>query len=203
MDTISPAPSTHQSAEPSGRRKELVTIVFVAMLACPAYLLILLQRSTQSHLLRIGDLIPAVKLSESNKGQSLLAAIGGKSAAVFFFSTDCPHCQRQIPLFNEVCRRFGTRVEFVAIVISDEHKAISFVRVYGIRVPIIVDPEAVMGNTFAVSELPTLILINQDKTIEWIGVGERSRVEVFRRLSVLVEKNPSTQLFVRTPQDQQ
>jgi peroxiredoxin len=203
MDTISPALSTVQSTKPQRHRKAVATIAFVAMLAGPALLLIVLQRSSLSRSLRPGDLIPEAKLSENNQGRALLTGVEGKSAAIFFFSIDCPHCQREIPLFNEACRRFGDQVEFLAVAFSDEQRVGGFSRAHDIRVPVVVDPRAVTGKAFGVSELPTLFLINQDKTIEWIGTGERSKGEVFRRLSALVEKNRSTQASVHNLQEQQ
>jgi|WetSurMetagenome_2_1015567.scaffolds.fasta_scaffold467863_2 peroxiredoxin len=203
MDTISPAPSTCQSTKSRERRKAIATIAFVAMLAGPALLLIALQRSNPSRSLRPGDLIPVAKLSENNQGRSLLAGIEGKIAAISFFSIDCPHCQREIPLFNEAWRRFGDQVEFFAVAFSDELKVGGFSRAHDIRLPVIVDPQAVTGKAFGVSELPTLFLINQDRTIEWIGTGERSKGEIFRRLSALIEKNRSIQVSVRNLQERQ
>jgi peroxiredoxin len=203
MDTISPALSTSQSTKSQRRRKAVATIAFVTMLAGPALLLVVMQRSSLSRSLRPGDLIPEAKLSENNPGPSLLTSVESKIAAIFFFSIDCPHCQREIPLFNEAWRRFGDQVEFLAVAFSDEQKVGDFSRTHDIRLPVVVDPHVVTGRAFGISELPALFLINQDKTIEWIGTGERSKGEIFRRLSALVEKNRSTQTSVRNLQERQ
>lgn len=192
MDASSPAAPTGQSYREPLIRKTLATMGLVALLAVPAFFLVVLQRSTNSRMLRAGDSIPTAGLDGVDPGGALLAGVNGKRAAILFFSVDCPHCQNEIPIFNEAERRFGFETEFIAIALNDKQKVESFVRTHDIRTRIISDERGVTGKLFGVSEVPALFLVNENRTIEWVGVGEQPRTELFHRLSALAIKGPQT-----------
>ena len=160
----------------------------LALLAVPAFFLVVLQRSANSRILRAGDSIPTAGLDGVDAGGGLLAGITGKRAAVLFFSVACPHCQREILIFNEAERRFGSDVDFIAVALNDRQKAESFVRMHDVRTKIIIDEKGVRGKVFGVSEVPALFLVNENQRIEWVGVSEQPRTELFRRLSALVAR---------------
>ncbi|MCX6145355.1 MAG: TlpA disulfide reductase family protein [Ignavibacteriales bacterium] len=192
MDASSPAAPTDQSYRESLIRKTLATVGLVALLAVPAFFLVVLQRSTNLRMLRAGDSIPTAGLNGVDPGGALLAGISEKRAAILFFSVDCPHCQNEIPIFNEAERRFGSDVGFVAIALNDKQKAESFVRTHDVRTKVHVDEKGIVGKLFGVSEVPAIFLVNENQRIEWVGVGEQPRTELFRRLSALVAKGPLT-----------
>ena len=157
----------------------------IALLAVPAFLLVVLQRSKYSQLLRAGDSIPVAILNGLDPGDVLRASIDGRCAAILFFSADCPHCQREIPIFNEAMKRFGSDVEFVAIALNDQQKTRAFVQTNDIKARVIVDEKGLVGKVFGISELPALFLVSDEQKVEWVGVGEQPRTELFRRLSKL------------------
>jgi peroxiredoxin len=165
----------------------------VALLAVPVFFLVVLQRSTNFRMLRAGDSIPAMGLDGVGSGGALLAGISGKRAAILFFSVDCPHCQNEIPIFNEAERRFGSDVDFVTIALNDGQKTESFVRTHDVRTKVHVDEKGIVGKLFGVSEVPALFLVSENQRIEWVGVGEQPRMELFRRLSALVAGRLSTE----------
>ena len=158
----------------------------VALLAVPAFFLVLLQRSTNSRMLRAGDSIPTAGLDGIDPGGAMFKGISEKRSAILFFSVECPHCQNEIPIFNEAERRFGSDVNFIAIALNDKQKTESFVRTHDIRTKFHVDEKGIVGKLFGVSEIPAIFLVNQRRRIEWVGVGEQPRTELFRRLSALV-----------------
>jgi peroxiredoxin len=188
MDASSPAAPADQSRKESFFRKTLATMGLVALLAVPAFFLVVLQRSTNPRMLRAGDSIPTAGLDGVDAGGGVLAGITGKRAAILFFRVDCPHCQNEIPIFNEAERRFGSDVNFIAIALNDRQKTESFVRTHDVRTKVHIDEKGVVGKLFVVSEVPALFLVNEDQRIEWIGVGEQPKVEFFRRLSALVAR---------------
>jgi peroxiredoxin len=192
MNASSPAESTDRLPHESAFRKITAIFSLVALLAVPALLLVVLQRSEHSRLLRAGESIPAAALSGVEPGEALRADINKKRTAILFFSADCPHCQWEMPIFNEAMKRFGSEVEFIAIALSDPQKTQAFVQANDIRVRVLIDNKGVVGRIFGISELPALFLVNQEQEIEWVGVGEQPRMELFRRLSMLAAKGPST-----------
>ena len=196
MDSSSQAASTNQSSEGRLIRKTTAIFGLVALLAVPAFLLVVLQRSEFTRPLRAGDSIPVVTLGGVEPGGALLAGMSGKRAAILFFSVDCPHCQWEIPIFNEAMKRFASQVEFFAIALNDRQKTEMFVHANDIRVRVLVDEKGVVGRLFGISELPALFLVNEEQRIQWVGTGEQPRAEIFRRLSKLVDKNESAAAWI-------
>ena len=187
MDAPSPETPTNQPKQEPLIRKIVAVIGLVALLAVPVFLLVVLQRSVNSRLLSKGDIISTAALVGVAPGEELLASTKGRPSAILFFSVDCPHCQREIPIFNEMVRRFGSKVEFVAVAFNDRQKATMFARTSTIPTKMIVDEKGVVGRIFGVSELPMFFLISHDQRIEWIGVGEQPKAELMRRLSELTQ----------------
>jgi peroxiredoxin len=186
MNTSSQAAPTDRLYRKPLIRKTLATVGLVATLAVPASLIVMLQRSTGLRTLRVGESIPTTGLDGIDPGVGLPADISGKRSAVLFFSVNCPHCQNEIPIFNEAERRFGSDVDFVAIALNDKQQVESFVRTHDVRTKVHLDEKGSIGKLFGVSEVPALFLVNQDRRIEWVGVGEQPRTELFHRLSALV-----------------
>jgi thiol-disulfide isomerase/thioredoxin len=192
MDSSSPTVRTNQPLQESLIRKAVAATGLVVLLAAPALLLVVLQRSGGSQTLRDGDPIPVEALGRADPGNELLAIIKGKPSAILFFSADCPHCQREIPIYNEAQKRFASQVEFVAIALSNRQKTEAFIQTNDVVSRVLVDENGVVGRIFGISELPALFLMNQDQKIEWVGVGEQPRTEVLRRMSRLAGNDLST-----------
>jgi thiol-disulfide isomerase/thioredoxin len=189
MHPIPPSISTHRTEERSGSRKSFAYVAFIATVAAPALLLMVLQRSEHSPALHAGDSIPTGELGKADQGRAVLAATNGKSAALLFFSTNCPHCKWEIPVVNDAMKRFGEQVEFAAIALNDTAHVQMFMRTNDVRMHVIIDEFRNVAGIFGVEEVPTLVLLNQDRTIAWIGSGEQSKGEVFRRLASLLKSN--------------
>jgi thiol-disulfide isomerase/thioredoxin len=190
MDGSSPAVPKEQSSQQPSIRTAIAACGLVALLFVPVCLIVVLQRSEGSRLLRAGESIPAA-LSGVDPGDALLADISGRRAAILFFSVDCPHCQWQIPIFNEAMRRFGAEVEFVAVALNNRQKTEMFIQANDVRVKVLIDQKGGVGRIFGISELPVLFLVDQDQRVDWVGAGEQPRSEVFRRLSTLVDNKRS------------
>jgi peroxiredoxin len=176
--------------DPRCVRKAIGTIFLLVLVITPAVLLVVVKRLENPRGLRIGDMIPAVNTGENSPGDSLFESLGKTGCALFFFSADCPHCQRQVPAINEAEKQFSGRINIIAIARNSEDRIRAFVAKYGLTASVIADNAGRAGNIFGVYELPTLILIGRDRRIEWIGSGERPKEEILRRLYVLANKQP-------------
>lgn len=191
METHSPVTATHQSIQDSGLRKAIAFTAFIALLAAPTIFFVMVQRSMNQRTLHSGESLPERELIVSSQGREILARIRRKDAAIFFFNTSCPHCQREIPILNEAWKRFGGDVEFVAVALNSEEKVRSFVKTTDVRIDVIVDEKGSLRKAFDVSELPSLFLVNRDEKVHWIGTGEQSREEIVRRLASLIKEKTS------------
>lgn len=190
MNTSSPLASKYQPHQELFVRKTIAAIGLVALFAGPAYLLVVLQHSAQSRMLKPGDSIPVVALRGVDPGIALLSGISGRRAAILFFRVDCPHCEHEIPIFNEAEKLFAAEIQFVAIALSDSQKAQTFVGTNHVEAMVLIDDKGLVGRLFGISEVPVLFFVNEDQKIEWAGVGEQSRTGLLHRLSTLVLKQP-------------
>lgn len=190
MNTSSPLASKYQPHQEPFGRKTFAAIGLVALLAGPAYLLVVLQHSAHSRMLKAGDSIPAVALRGVDPGIALLSGISGRRAAILFFRVDCPHCEYEIPIFNEAEKLFAAEIQFVAIALSDSQKAQTFVGTNHVEAMVLIDDKGFVGRLFGISELPVLFLVNEDQKIEWAGVGEQSRTGVLHQLSAFTLSQP-------------
>jgi peroxiredoxin len=192
MDTSSSTAPQNQPIKDSLIRKTLASAGLLLLLAVPVFLLVALQRSANSQMLHAGNKAPISTLGEIDSRGALPASVEGERAAILFFRVDCPHCQNEIPVFNEAERRFGSKVDFIAVALNEKQKSESFIRTHDVRTKILIDEKGIVGKQFGVSEVPALFLVNQDQIIEWVGIGEQSRAEIFRRLGALVARDAPT-----------
>ena len=173
-------------------RKTVSAVGLIALLGAPVVLLIVLQRSAKTQMLRSGTIMPITALAATDPGRTLIACTGGRKAAIFFFSVDCPHCQRQIPILKETWKVFASQVEFIVVALSDWQRSEAFLRTNEIGAKVLIDENGVVGRLFGVSELPTIFLVDRDQKIVWAADGEQSRGEILRRLKALAVTNAST-----------
>jgi peroxiredoxin len=194
MDAPSPIAQTRQSNHRLLIRKTIATIGLIVLLGVPVFLLVVLQRSAKSKILGAGDSIPVVALGSMSPGDTLLAGITGRCAAMLFFSANCPHCKREIPIFNEMVKQFASDIEFTVVALGGRKKTQAFVQDNDIGGKVLIDEKGAVGKLFGVSEVPTIFLVDRDQKIVWVGVGEQPKGELLRRLSILVGGGPSSTL---------
>lgn len=192
MDTLPLATPGDYPLQSSAFRKTVSAVGFIALLGAPVVLLIVLQRSAKTQMLRPGTIMPIDALAATDPGRTLVACTGGKNALIFFFSVDCPHCQRQIPILKETWKVFGSQVEFIAVALSDWQRSAAFLRTNEIGARALIDENGVVGRLFGVSELPTIFFVDRDQKIVWAADGEQSKGEILRRLKALAGTNAST-----------
>jgi len=81
--------------------------IFVAILACALCA-------------RAGDAAPSLKLHDLKGGQHTLEDYRGKPVLLNFWATWCVPCAAEMPLLNEMQKRYQGRVVFIAASIDDD-----------------------------------------------------------------------------------
>ncbi len=114
-----------------------------------------------------------------------------KVLVVNFWATWCPPCREEMPLFNEMQEKYGSRgVQFVGIAIDDPEMVRDFSAVYAINFPILtggVDAIKLansLGNRF--DSLPFTAIFDREGNGRYHQAGEIKRKTLERELPPLL-----------------
>jgi thiol-disulfide isomerase/thioredoxin len=130
--------------------------------------------------IKVGETAPTFSVT-TNAGPFDLASV---SSPVFLevFATWCPHCQHEVPVVNELARKYSGKIAFVGVTgspygvdySSPENQADvnAWVQQLGVAYPVAYDPGLVVANAYLQGGFPTIVLIGKDKKVAYITSGE-------------------------------
>jgi len=146
----------------------------VLLLCLPVLLVVTIHRGANQRLLSPGDSAPALTLRDLNSNNTRHVEFKGKLSAVLFFSTNCPHCQREILNFDRLNKTLGNDMFFLAISLSDNSKTIELRKSSRLEVAMMLDENAEASQAFGVEMVPAMFLIKRDGTVAYSGSGEET-----------------------------
>jgi len=153
----------------------LPALLGLALLLClPVLLVVTIHRGGNQRLLGPGDSVPRLTLRDLNSNNTRHVDFKGKPAAVLFFSTDCPHCLREIANFDRLNKTFGHDMVFLAISLSDYSKTIELRKSSRLEVAMMLDESDEASQAFGVEIVPAMFLIRSDRTVAYSGSGEET-----------------------------
>jgi peroxiredoxin len=106
----------------------------------------------------------------------------GKVVFLYFTTTWCPYCKRDIPNLKRLYSSMkGKNFEFLAIYINESpQKVASFAAKYALPFPILLDSEASAARSYNVRGVPTKILVRKDGTIGcWQCINVEEGIQEF------------------------
>ncbi|MDP2883740.1 MAG: TlpA disulfide reductase family protein [Ignavibacteria bacterium] len=148
----------------------------VLLLCLPVLLVVAIHRGTDQRLISPGDSVPALTLRDLNSNNPRHVVFKGRPSSVLFFSTDCPHCQREIANFDRLNKMFGENMFFLAISLSDYSKTMELRKSNRLEVTTLLDQSAEARRAFGVEMVPAMFLIKSDGTVAYSGSGEETSV---------------------------
>lgn len=89
---------------------------------------------------------------------------GKKPVCLIFWTTWCPHCQKELPLVEKLYKEFGENIEFIGINLGFKEKIAEFVKKYHITLPIAYDEGDRIATAFG-AKIQTNILIDKKGVI--------------------------------------
>jgi peroxiredoxin len=171
------------------RRKKLVAMSgIVLIISLPIALLTFLRSEFLPSPLPIGQPVPRLELISLNDQTPI--QLGADKQVVLIFIVECPHCQNELFNFEVLCWRYGKRVKFFAISLSDKKKTTEYVQTKAFSFPIALDEEKKAKAVYRVATVPVLFFIDEDGILYTKRSGEAS-LEVDERL-VLAFLNETT-----------
>jgi len=167
------APSDHQ-ASPVTSRRFPAAIGLILLLCLPTVFIVYVYQPINPRLLKPGDPAPTLTVRDPSTSEIAHISLDGKLTALLFFSADCPHCQREISNFDQLNRRFGNRILFLAISRSSKLRTAELISADQLKVKTLVDEEKIGQNIFGVDAVPALFLVGSDGIIAYSASGEKT-----------------------------
>lgn len=177
---------TDQSAPAS--RKILVSFALVLVVGAGAMLLL----TSTTRLLEGGLAAPAFDLPSLDDGRPVsLASLRGDVVLLDFWSTSCPPCLRQMDVLEELHGRYASR-DLAILGVNTEGASAPLLREFlrargGTRYRILLQGEA-LADSYRVTALPTLYVIDRGGTIRWSRTGYTAFRELERVVRPLLDE---------------
>jgi peroxiredoxin len=169
------------------RQSRRSLIGFAVALMLGAALAMVMSRGTT--LLDQDSEAPPFELSSLEGDEPVsLESLRGKLVLVDFWSSSCPPCVRQMRDLEVIHQRLSKQ-DVVVLGINTEGANPDFLREFsrkrGVRYKVLIDRGAVM-DSYHVTSLPTLYLIDRQGKIRWSNVGYTSHQVLETRIRELI-----------------
>jgi peroxiredoxin len=132
---------------------------------------------------------PAPSFSTTNLAGATLSLedFRGRVVVLNFWATWCPPCRVEMPELDAYQAEMGDRMVVLGIDMGEPATVIApFVREYGLRFPILLDESGTIAMTYAVTGLPTSIILDRGGIIRERVVGAMTRDGLARRVERLL-----------------
>ncbi|MGD0335482.1 MAG: TlpA disulfide reductase family protein [Candidatus Omnitrophota bacterium] len=92
---------------------------------------------------------------------------GNKPVVLFFWTTWCPYCQRELVILKDKYAGFAGRgLEFLAINIGEDKRRVeNLVRKKGLTFKVLLDKDGTVSDSFGIFGVPTYIFIDKKGNI--------------------------------------
>ena len=116
---------------------------------------------------------------DGNMKEVRLSDFKGKPVVVNFWATWCIYCVREFPQFEDAYRRYGDRVNFVMVDLTDNYRetmdsAKDFIRKNDYTFPVYFDMKNSAGTAYNISSIPVSLFIDAGGNIVDTHVGAMS-----------------------------
>jgi len=111
---------------------------------------------------------PVFNLMDISGTKHSLSDYKGKTVLLFFTTTWCPHCKKDIPNLKKIHAAYrDSGLEIIAIYIQESQKKVhSFATKYDLPYTILLDTEGLAARAYGIRGVPTKVLIDKNGTIQ-------------------------------------
>lgn len=146
-------------------------------------------------MLKEGQTAPDFKLPLFEVGETTLTA-DPRMTLLIFYKYNCPTCQLTLPYIQQIFQAYGESIRFLALAQDDRAKTAAFRQEYGITLPTALDDTPYrVSRQYDIESVPSLFLINPDRTIRYAGDGFVKQ-DLLNLADVMAEKSALPQIDV-------
>ena len=144
----------------------------------------------------VGSTVPDFQLAQVGSArQSLDRALRKGPVALAFFKVSCPVCQYALPFLERIHQAYGSdKVTLWGISQDDARDTKEFSEEFGLSFPMLIDDDGYpVSNDFAITNVPTLILVGTDgkARVSVHGFSKKDTEAVSRQFAVATGKPPA------------
>jgi cytochrome c biogenesis protein CcmG/thiol:disulfide interchange protein DsbE len=121
-----------------------------------------------------GSPAPGFSLMARDGASATLRDHSGKVVLVDFWATWCEPCRASFPRYQALLARYPDRVVVLGISEDDEEQGIDrFAEETGVRFPLAWDGDKSVAQSYQISGMPTLFIIDQQGLVRFVHSGFR------------------------------
>jgi len=128
-----------------------------------------------------------------------LAEFKGKVVALDFWAVTCPPCREELPKLQAIYSKYKDKgLVLIAVNMGERRDIVApFLARIGVDIPVALDGDMRVADSYFVSAVPTLVLIGKEGTVQFVQQGYGEGLE--RKISTYVEKLLSGESLVAQP----
>ena len=174
------------------RRLLLLTIAAVGLVGCNGHSASLAQPTQHAIAAgEIGSRLPVFPLTDLRGHPISSAELSGKVVLVDFWATWCQPCKKEMPGYQKLADRYGSRgfvvIGFKFDTMRDMEDPLHFAEAIGVHYPLAVATDEVKRKFGGIEGLPTTMLYDRHGILRWKIVGFEYTDNVESALKPLLE----------------
>ena len=118
------------------------------------------------------NIVPDVEIFHENGSRVMLSEFFEKPVVLNFWATWCGPCKSEMPGFDNLYRKYGDRVNFVMLNVSDTREQVSeFLSENGYSFPVYYDESQAATYTYGASSIPLTFVIDRGGELYGYQIG--------------------------------
>jgi peroxiredoxin len=127
----------------------------------------------------MGQAAPDFALKSSTGENLRLSEFRGDVVLINFWATWCGPCRQEMPLLDELYRRYE-RVGFSLLGVNiddDSRKAMTMISDLGVNFPVLFDSTKAVSKLYQVDAMPVTVIVDRDGTVRYVHQGYKPGYE--------------------------
>lgn len=144
--------------------------IFIAALTCAA----LVSGCVKDRSMKLGETAPEISALDLNDKTVKLSEFRGKVVVLRFWITGCKACVAEMPLIDEISKRYAERgLAVLALNMGDSKDKVEyFAKTLNLSYPVLLDPAKIAVGKYSIRSAPTTIFIDRSGIVRKRVVGE-------------------------------